>query len=294
VLARDPAKAAATLRPPFRLITRLDQTADGTRFDAIVNLAGEPIAAGLWTRSRRQRILRSRLVITRGLVRLIARLDHPPPVFISASAVGWYGFSRDDERLTESAAGTACFSHAVCESWERAARAAEPYGTRVVCLRIGLVLGTAGGLLSRMLVPFEFALGGAIGSGRQWMSWIERDDLVRLIAHVIAHPDLTGPVNATAPHPVRNRTFARELAAALHRPALLRMPAFLLHRLPGDFADELLLGGQCVLPQKAQASGFKFRHETLRSALAEMLGAERPRTQHRSRATDGPVSVLGT
>jgi uncharacterized protein (TIGR01777 family) len=134
------------------------------------------------------------------------------------------------------------------------------------------VLGTEDGMLSQMLAPFEFGLGGPLGSGRQWMSWIERDDLVRLIAHIIATPALTGAVNATAPTPVRNETFAQELARALHRPALLRMPAFLLHHLAGELADDLLLSGQRVLPDKAEGSGFTFRHATLRSAMSAMLG----------------------
>ena len=144
-------------------------------------------------------------------------------------------------------------------------------------LRIGLVLGTDGGMLAQLLLPFEFGLGGPIGTGRQWMSWIERDDLVRLIAHVIATPPLTGAVNATAPTPVTNAAFAAELGRALRRPALLRMPAWLLHPLAGDLADELLLGGQRVLPDKADATGFKFRHETLRSALVDdaSIGAGR-------------------
>jgi uncharacterized protein (TIGR01777 family) len=150
--------------------------------------------------------------------------------------------------------------------------AAERHGVRVVRLRIGLVLGTEGGMLARLLAPFEFGLGGRIGHGRQWMSWIERDDLVRLIAHVIATPSLTGAVNATAPEPVTNATFTRELGRALHRPAILPVPAVLLHRLAGDLADELLIGGQRVLPDKAEASGFTFRHPTLRSALSAMLG----------------------
>jgi hypothetical protein len=143
----------------------------------------------------------------------------------------------------------------------------------VVRLRIGLVLGTEGGLLSRLLTPFELGLGGRIGNGRQWMSWIERDDLVRLMAHVIATPSLAGAVNATAPEPVTNATFTRELARALGRPAILPVPAALLHRLAGDLADELLIGGQRVLPDKAKASGFTFRHATLPSAFSTMLGA---------------------
>ena len=270
VLARDPLKAT-TLRPPFRLITNLDQIPSNADIDAVVNLAGEPIADALWTRAKRRRIVASRLRMTREVVRLIARLERRPAVLVNGSAIGWYGLWQD-EQLTEFDGGKSCFTHRVCELWERAAKKASRCGTRVVRLRIGLVLGTEGGMLARLLTPFEFGLGGPIGSGAQWMSWIERDDLVRLIAHVIATPKLTGALNATAPIPVTNAEFTRALARALHRPAFFRMPARPLHWLARDLADELLLGGQRVLPDKAEGSGFKFRYETLPSALAAMLG----------------------
>jgi uncharacterized protein len=273
VLTRDPAKAAK-LKPPFRLVTSLDQIAANTAIDAIVNLAGEPIANGLWTRAKRRRILGSRLRMTRHVVRLIARLQRRPAVLISGSAIGWYGLW-GDETLTEFDGGKRCFTHRVCEAWEQTARRAEAFGTRVVRLRIGLVLGTDGGMLGNLLTPFEFGLGGPIGGGEQWMSWIEHDDLVRLIAAIIADPRFTGAVNATAPVPVTNATFAKELGHALHRPAMLRLPGGLLHRLGGALADELLLGGQRVLPDKADANGFRFRHEILPSALAAMLGEQR-------------------
>jgi uncharacterized protein len=272
VLTRNPAKAAS-LQPPFRLITGLDQLPAGTRIDAIVNLAGEPIGNGLWTRAKRRRILTSRLRITRELVHLIERLAQPPKILISGSAIGWYGLWQD-ETLTEFDGGKNCFTHRVCDAWEQTARRAQRLGVRVIRLRIGLVLGTQGGLLRRLLVPFEFGLGGPIGSGEQWMSWIERDDLVRLIAHGIATPALLGPVNATAPEPVRNAAFMQALGGALNRPARLRFPAAILHLLAGDFADELLLGGQRVLPAKADLSGFKFRHPTLSSALAGIFGSD--------------------
>ncbi len=280
VLARDPRKAAA-LASPFWLLTSLDQIPSDTRIDAIVNLAGEPIGNALWTQAKRRRILRSRLRMTRAVVRLIGRLEHKP-VLINGSAIGWYGLW-GDETLTEFDGGKACFTHRVCEAWERAAVRAERCGARVVRLRIGLVLGIEGGVLGRLLTPFEFGLGGRIGDGRQWMSWIERDDLVRLIAHAVAAPSLTGPVNATAPHPVTNAAFTQELARALRRPAVLPMPAALLHGVAGDFADELLLGGQRVLPDKALLSGFIFRHSTLRHALSAILGGNGRHPAHRTR-----------
>ena len=226
VLARDPAKAAK-LRPPFRLVTSLDQIAGDTAIDTVINFAGEPIANGLWTRRKRRRILASRLRMTRAVVGLIGRLERRPAVLISGSAIGWYG-NWQDEELTEFDGGKRCFGHRVCEAWEGAARKAERLGIRVVRLRIGLVLGSEDGMLSNLLAPFEFGLGGRFGSGRQWMSWIERDDLVRLIAHIVADPQLIGAVNGTAPAPVRNATFAQELGARIASPGAVadaRIPA---------------------------------------------------------------------
>jgi uncharacterized protein len=268
-LIRDPAKAAM-LPPPITLITSLDQLPSDSQIDAIVNLAGEPIGNSLWTEAKRRKIIDSRVNVTRDIIDLIARLERKPSVLVSGSAIGWYGLWQD-QPLTESAKSHACFSHELCEAWEQAAGAAEAHGVRVVFLRIGLVLGTEGGFITRMLTPFEFGLGGPLGSGRQWMSWIERDDLIRLIAHVTASLKIAGPINATAPIPVTNNKFTEELARRLHRPALFRIPDALLRRLGGDFASELLLGGQRVLPNKALSDGFVFRHQTLRSAFDAIL-----------------------
>jgi uncharacterized protein (TIGR01777 family) len=268
-LVRNPAKADG-LSLPITLITSLDQIPADSRIDTIVNLAGEPIGNGLWTEAKRRKILESRINMTGDVVRLIARLDRKPAVLVSGSAIGWYGLWQD-QVLTESAKSHACFSHELCDAWENAARPANEQGVRVACLRIGLVLGTEGGFITRMLTPFEFGLGGPLGSGKQWMSWIERDDLVRLIAHVIATDGIAGPVNATAPIPVTNLKFTEELGRRLHRPAVFRIPDVLLRRVGGDFANELLLGGQRVLPNKALSNGFVFRHETLRSAFEAIL-----------------------
>lgn len=287
LLARDPAKAAS-LRPPFVLVTDLAQIPGDARVDAIVNLAGEPLANGLWTRAKRFRIVASRLRMARAILRLIERLERRPSVLITASAVGWYGLWNDEE-LTEFDGGKrSSFSHRTCDMVERTAKRVERLGVRTIRLRIGLVLGTDGGLLASMLTPFEFGIGGRIGSGRQWMSWIERDDLVRLIAHAIVTPELTGAVNATAPAPVRNSVFAAELGRGLRRPAILPMPAAILSRLGGDLADELLLGGQRVLPDKAVGSGFVFRHPTLRSALASMLSEDPCRESEAVRGSRSP------
>jgi uncharacterized protein (TIGR01777 family) len=291
-LVRDPRKASL-FRPPFTLITDLDQVADETRIDAVVNLAGEPIANGLWTKAKRGKILRSRLDMTADVVRLIARLDHRPEVLVSASAKGWYGLY-DDEVLDETSEGRGGFGHEVCDAWEHAARQAEPLGVRVVLLRIALVLGSQGGMLGRLLPVFEWGLGGPIGSGKQWTAWIEHDDLVRLILHVIATPDMTGPVNATSPHPVRNAEFTSALAHALHRPAIFRIPAWPLRLVARDFADELLLGGQRVMPEKALASGFVFHHPSIDDAFRAILGkAAQIRRQGLTARQSGTKTAFG-
>jgi len=272
-LTRDRA-TAADLLAPIRIVTDLGQIPGDARFDAIVNLAGEPISEGLWTPAKRRRIVGSRLAVTRAVVALIARLDRRPAVLVSGSAIGWYGL-RDDEVLDEAADGHDCFSRTICRRWERAAMTAQDLGVRVVRLRIGVVLALDGGALSRMLTPFEFGLGGPFGAGRHWMSWIHLDDLVRLVAHAIAAPDLEGPINGTAPEPVRNAAFARALGRALRRPALLPAPAAPLRLVLGAFADELLLKGQRVAPAAALASGFRFTYPALDGALDAIVGNQR-------------------
>lgn len=273
---------------PVRILTSLDALPCDSRIDAIVNLAGEPISDSPWTAAKRRRILHSRLRVTRDVTRLIARLQHKPPVLVSGSAVGWYGL-RGDKPLIEADVGTPCFSRRVCVAWERAARRAERDGVRVVQLRIGLVLDRSGGMLARLLTPFEFGLGGRFGDGSHWMSWIHRDDLVRLIVHAIAHPRLEGAVNAVAPEPVTNRRFTAALGTALNRPARIPIPAWPLRFLLADFADELLLNGQRVLPDAAMRSGFVFDHATLASALAQVTGAgSQRRAREGRRGADRP------
>jgi uncharacterized protein (TIGR01777 family) len=272
VLTRAHANAAA-LPAPIRIVTSLDQLPDDTRIDAIVNLAGEPIAEGLWTPAKRRRIIDSRVETTQAVVALIGRLRQRPKVLINGSAIGWYGL-RGDEALDETAEGRDCFSRTICTQWEAAAEPAEALGVRVVRLRIGIVLAIEGGALSRMLTPFEFGLGGPFGAGRHWMSWIHLDDLVRLIAHVIATPGLKGAVNGTAPEPERNLAFARALGRALHRPAILPAPAAPLRAVLGDFAEELLLKGQRVVPTAALGSGFRFTCPTLDAALTNLVQLE--------------------
>ena len=270
VLTRTPGKAIA-LGAPLRVITSLDQIGDFETIDAIINLAGEPVASGLWTRAKRAKIITSRLDMMRGIVGLTKRLVTKPKVMIGASAIGWYGL-RDDTPLTEESDAADCFSHQSCDQIEKAARHLEIFGVRVVRLRIGLVLASEGGLLARLLLPFEFGVGGPIGEGRQIMSWITRDDLVRLILFAVTQPALNGAVNGTAPTPVTNTNFSKALGMALNRPAIFALPAKPLAFIGGDFARELLLGGQKVLPQKAQDAGFRFNDPDLLPALQNMLG----------------------
>jgi uncharacterized protein (TIGR01777 family) len=266
---------AAHLRTPVRLVTALDQV-DAARIDAVVDLAGEPVAGGLWTRRRRRNVIASRMRSLRAVARLIRRLEERPKVLIKASAVGWYGLN-GDEMLTEAdGAGDrrhfSVRSTALCEAAAR--RAGEALGVRVVNLRVGLVLGRDGGLLGRLLPVFDLGLGGRVGDGRQWMSWIGLDDMVRLIAFAIGNEDLDGAVNATAPVPVRNAEFAAALGRALGRPAVLPLPAWPLELALGDLARELLLGGQRVLPAKAVAAGFRFTSPDLATLLKVALRGE--------------------
>lgn len=270
VLTRDRVRASA-LAAPVRIVTALDQIAADDRIDAIVNLAGEAISDTPWTHAKRHRILRSRLVVTRDILRLMRRLKHKPSALVSGSAIGWYGL-RGDDGLTESSPGTACFSRRVCVAWERMARRAETLGVRTILLRTGLVLDSSGGMMARLLMPFEFGMGGYFGSGRHYMSWIHRDDLVRLIVHGIATEALRGPVNGTAPAPVTNRVFTAALGNALQRPAMVPIPGAPLRLALGAFAEELLLSGQRVYPQAALDTGFTFRFPDLDSALSAIVG----------------------
>jgi len=282
-LVRDP--KTADLPAPITIVTDLNQIADDTRLDAVINLAGEPISDSPWTLAKRRRILRSRLKMTRDVRRLITRLRTRPQVLVSGSAIGWYGL-HGDEALNEAGPANPCFSHRLCHAWEQAALRVETLGVRVVTLRIGLVLGADGGMLSKLLTPFEFGVGGPMSSGRQWMSWIALDDCVRLILHAVADSRVSGPMNAVAPAPVTNAELSRALGRALNRPSLLAAPAAPLRMVFGDFAEELLLGGQRILPGQALGTGFRFRHPEIDGALCAIVGA-RPRGATGAKAPKG-------
>lgn len=238
--------------------------------DAVVHLAGKNIAAARWSAAQKDAILSSRVSGTRCVAESIARAGRKPSVLVTASAIGIYG-DRGDEVLTESSAPGAGFLADVGKQWEAATQAASSAGVRTVCLRIGIVLSTAGGALPRMLPPFRAGLGGRIGSGRQWMSWIDLADVTGLISFSLANPRLHGPINAVAPNPATNAEFTRALAETLHRPAIFPLPALMVRLLLGEMGRELLLGSQRVQPALAQAAGFRFRYPELRGAFEHVL-----------------------
>ncbi len=233
--------------------------------DVVINLAGEPVSQR-WTKEVREKIRSSRVDGTRRLVD--AMRAAPPKVLVNASAVGYYG-SRGDGLLTESSAPAGDFLAEVCREWEAEARKAGEYGVRVVTLRNGVVLGK-GGALAKMMPPFKLGIGGKIGDGRQWMAWIHLDDVVGLIEFALSHSELQGAVNATAPNPVTNAEFTRELARVLHRPAILPVPKFALHLMFGDMA-QIVYASQRVIPAAATQAGYQFRFPKLEGALAEIL-----------------------
>ena len=235
---------------------------------AVVHLAGEPVAQR-WTAAARERIRASRVDGTRALVDALRA--RPPRVLVSASAVGYYG-SRGDEVLKEDSPPGSDFLVGVVTRWEREALAAEEFGVRVVRLRTGMVLGPGGGALQRMLLPFRLGLGGRIGDGKQWMSWIHLDDLTALISFALATPALSGAVNAGTPAPVTNAEFTRELARALHRPAIFPVPRFALKLLFGEMA-EIVYASQRMVPDVALRAGFDFKFPEIGPALRNILAA---------------------
>jgi hypothetical protein len=234
----------------------------------VVHLAGEPVAQR-WTAAAKERIMNSRVQGTRTLV--TALRQQPPAVLISASAIGYYG-SRGDEILTEESPPGSDFLGQVAVAWEQEARAAEEFGVRVVTPRIGVVLGRGGGALQKMALPFRFGVGGRLGDGKQWTSWIHQDDLVSLVEFSIATPAIRGAVNAVAPSPVTNANFTRELAMALHRPAIFPVPAAALKLLLGEMS-QVVLASQRVIPEAAMRAGFQFRFTEVGQALRQIFAA---------------------
>ncbi len=238
-------------------------------FDAVVHLAGDNVASENWSDEKKRKIRDSRVVGTKVLVDALKRAKNPPKIFVSASAVGFYG-DRRDEILTEDSRQGAGFLTDVCTAWEDEIGKAEEFA-RVVFLRIGVVLAKDGGALEKMLTPFKFGVGGRIGSGKQWMSWIALDDLIKLIHFALENENLRDAVNAVAPNPVTNAEFTETLGKALHRPTVLPVPEFAVKLLFGEMGETLLLQGARVLPKKLEAAGFEFEFVNLEKALKRVL-----------------------
>ena len=238
--------------------------------DAVVHLAGETIAAR-WTPARKALIRDSRIWSTRLLAETLGSLQRPPSVFISSSAIGYYG-DRGSELLREESSPGSGFLSEVCRAWESETERAEPFGVRVVRLRTGIVLSAAGGALAKMLLAFRLGLGGRLGSGDQYMSWISLEDTVGAITHALLTEKLRGPVNMVAPNPVTNREFTAVLGKVLGRPTIFPVPAFALRLAAGEMGEELLLSSARVEPAKLKSSGYLFRHPTLEQALRSALG----------------------
>jgi uncharacterized protein (TIGR01777 family) len=234
--------------------------------DVVIHLSGAGIADGRWTEERKQLLRSSRIDTTRVLVDSLSRLKQKPRLLIVASAIGYYG-SRGDEILTESSTTGTDFLALVCRDWEAEASRAAERCIRTVMLRFGVVLSGKGGALPKMLPPFKLGVGGRLGSGQQWMSWIAIEDVVGIIRHTIANEQVSGPVNVVAPNPVRNEEFTRLLAGMLHRPAIFPAPAFVLRLAMGEMADAVLLSSDRVKPEQMLAAGYKFRFEILEPAL---------------------------
>ncbi len=254
-----------------KTITSFEQLSDDDSVDAIINLAGQGIADKRWSNTIKQQLLDSRINTTRALYLYLKDTRVKPDVVISGSALGFYGYQHGDKQLDEHASGDNSFSSKLCHAWETEAKPIEVLGIRTCYLRTGIVLGKQGGALAKMLPAFKLGLGGPMGNGKQWMSWIHMDDIIGIIRYAVEHDRIHGAINATAPHPVTNKTFSRILGKALKRPAIIPMPAFMLKLMMGQMAEELLLSGQRVIPQKMLDSGYSFTFEKLPDALHDVV-----------------------
>ncbi|EER8902855.1 TIGR01777 family protein [Escherichia coli O157:H7] len=268
VMTRNPQKASSVLGPRVTLWQGLADQSNLNGIDAVINLAGEPIADKRWTHEQKERLCQSRWNITQKLVDLINASDTPPSVLISGSATGYYG-DLGEVVVTEEEPPHNKFTHKLCARWEEIACRGQSDKTRVCLLRTGVVLAPDGGILGKMLPPFRLGLGGPIGSGRQYLAWIHIDDMVNGILWLLDN-ELRGPFNMVSPYPIRNEQFAHALGHALHRPAILRVPATAIRLLMGE-SSVLVLGGQRALPKRLEEAGFAFRWYDLEEALADVV-----------------------
>ena len=272
LLTRNANTTIKVFKDNVNIITDFAQIEDNSYFDVIINLAGEPLAKGRWTKNRKEKFVESRLFITSNICELIKRLKHKPEVLINGSAIGYYG-PHQDNMLDETGRVVDCFSHQLCRQWEEQALLAESPNTRVCLLRIGIVLGDNGGPLAELRLPFEFGVSMQISNGQQWMSWIHRDDLVAMILHIMNKSDISGAVNATAPNPVTNKQFADTLSLYLKTFIQIKVPGRLLSLLVGELADEVLITGQRVMPVKMKNKDFVFIYPQLDAALEALIGS---------------------
>lgn len=270
VLTRDPDKTALHFKHTVATVKQLDSLTESDGFDVVINLAGQGITDRRWTQGIKKQLRQSRLTTTQNLIRYLLDTEKRPECFISGSAVGYYG-DQGEKIIDEQIYGDNSFASKLCFDWERKAQLAEVLGIRTCYLRTGIVLGKKGGALSRMLPAFKLGLGGRMGNGRQWMSWVHIDDLIGIILHIINHQNIIGAVNGTAPNPVTNKEFSATLARVLKRPAVLPMPAFMLKLMLGEMAQELLLSGQRVMPNKILDAGYEFQYAELEHALTEIV-----------------------
>ena len=269
VFSRDPARARTSFVGAKALaLTSIDGPTLSS-LDAVVNLAGEPVGSKRWTPEHKDAVMRSRVEVTRAVADAIGAASPRPAVLVNASAVGFYG-PRGDEELGEDEPPGDDFLARVCVAWEREAERAEAHGARVVRLRVGLVLGEAGGVLEKMVPAFKLFAGGPLGDGRQWVPWVHVDDVVGMIVFALDRGEVKGAMNATAPVPARFREFAAALGEALGRPSWLPVPGFALRVVMGEMADAALTGQRAV-PRKALAAGYAFKHGELRAALRAVL-----------------------
>jgi len=244
------------------------QAAEGA--DAVVHLAGASIGCGRWTKARKALLRSSRVESTRHLVDSLRTLSAKPRIFVGVSAVGYYG-SRGDEKLTDHSGPGSDFLAQICKDWERESNRASEFGARVVILRFGIILSTRGAALPRMLTPIKMFVGGKLGSGQQWMSWISLDDVAGIIRFALENEAVRGPINTVSPYPIRNADFTKKAARAVHRPAIFPAPAFVLRLALGEMADGLLLSSQRALPEKLQSLGYKFQDSDLGFTLARLM-----------------------